>query len=104
MVKSSIETIFATGRKAALPGLLAALALAIPAVAAPGASVVPSMTSTHPGGFIFDGSRMWVTDAAQGFCRMDPSGGGGGGTSFNFSNCVVPSTSKVGVQAIIGQP
>src|SRR5262245_76974 len=40
------------------------LALASAGVAATGISVNTTFTSTSPGGFIFDGSRMWVADGS----------------------------------------
>src|SRR5712691_2123932 len=82
------------GKRAPLLAALAVLALAAPCVAAPGTSVVASFTSTSPGGFIFDGSRLWVADGASGLCRMDPAG-----ANFNLSNCFKPSPT-----AIVGQP
>jgi hypothetical protein len=98
MVKPIFKQNLAAGRqKTALPGLLAALVLAAQAVAAPGVSVVPSMTSSHPGGFIFAGGKMWVSDASLGLCQVPGGGGGLGG-------CFKPSTSNLGVPAIVGQP
>src|ERR1041384_7394581 len=79
--------------KTALLAALAALALAGQCAAAPGTSVA-NFTSTAPGGFIFDGTRLWVADASSGLCRMDPAGAG-----FNLTNCFNPSAT-----AIIGQP
>src|ERR1041384_5779602 len=79
--------------KTALLAALAALALAGQCAAAPGTSVA-NFTSTAPGGFIFDGTRLWVADASSGLCRMDPAGAG-----FNLTNCFKPSAT-----AIIGQP
>jgi hypothetical protein len=69
---------------------LAALVLAAPCAAAPGASVVAALTSTSPGGFLYDGARMWVTDAASGLCRIDGN---------RLTNCVKPAAGS-----ILGQP
>jgi hypothetical protein len=66
--------------------------------AATATSVVASVTSGVPGGFIFDGTNNWVADAARGLCRMDPNNGG-----FSLSSCVQPSTKNKGLP-IIGQP
>src|ERR1041384_3084020 len=71
---------------------------------APRALPDPNRTSAAMGRFIRGGARMWVADASRGLCRMDPSGGGGGGVTFQLTNCIVPSTSKLGVQAVVGQP
>jgi IPT/TIG domain len=58
-------------------------------------SVVASMTSSAPGGFIYDGATNWVADAALGLCQI--SGG-------KLANCVLPPTSTPGIHAIVGQP
>jgi hypothetical protein len=83
--------------------LLAALVALVAAQSAGAAatSVVASMNSTSPGGFIFDGTRNWVSDNSLGFCRMDPAGGAGG---FTLTNCVKPLTSNPAVPVIVGQP
>src|SRR5450755_4606732 len=88
--------------KTALLGTLAALVFAANCAAAPGTIAFTGFSTSAgaPGGFIYDGARMWVTDAAKGLCRMDPGGGG----SFTLSNCVQPKTSLVGVKAALGQP
>src|SRR5947209_7084535 len=81
-------------KRTPLLAALAVLAMAAQCAAAPGVSVVASLTSTSPGGFINDGARLWVADGSLGLCRMDPAGG-----NFNLSNCIKPSPT-----AIIGQP
>jgi hypothetical protein len=69
---------------------LAALVLAVPCAAAPGTAVIPALTSTSPGGFLYDGARIWVTDAALGLCRIDGS---------QLTNCIKPAAAS-----ILGQP
>jgi hypothetical protein len=83
--------------RTALIGTLAALIFAAHCAAAPGTIAVTGITtsSSAPGGFIFDGTRMWVTDAVQGLCQIN------GG---KLSNCVLPPTSLLGVHAVVGQP
>jgi hypothetical protein len=77
-------------QKALQLAALASLVLAAPCAAAPGASVISTMTSTSPGGFLYDGARQWVTDAALGLCRIDGA---------QLTNCVKPA-----VASILGQP
>ena len=76
----------------------AVLALASHGVAAVATSVTASMTSTSPGGFIFDGTSNWVSDEVQGLCQMDPAG--------RLTNtCITkPSTTTPGVTPVLGQP
>jgi hypothetical protein len=83
--------------RTALIGTLAALVFAAHCAAAPGTIAVTGMTTSGsaPGGFIYDGLRMWVTDAVQGLCQIN------GG---KLSNCVLPPTSLLGVHAVLGQP
>src|ERR1051325_8124150 len=92
----------------ALLGTLAALVFAAHCAGAPGIPAVNglSTSSSGSGGFIFAGTRMWVSDATRGLCRMDPNGGGGGGgAAFSLSNCVLPTTSSPAtVHAVLGQP
>ena len=93
--------------RTALLGTLAALVLAANCAGAPGAIAVTGITtsSSAPGGFIYDGTRMWVTDATKGLCRMDPAGGGGGGgAAFTLSNCILPPTNSLTVKASLGAP
>jgi hypothetical protein len=100
-----IEKICGYGRQGtSLLAAFAALALAAQCHGATATSAVSSMTSSAPGGFIFDGTRNWVADGAKGLCRMDPAGGGAPAGSFTLTNCVLPPTSSVLVPAIVGQP
>ncbi|HXB73964.1 MAG TPA: IPT/TIG domain-containing protein [Candidatus Acidoferrales bacterium] len=85
--------------KRTLYGTLALLALAAHCAAAPGTVAVTNVTTAGTGGFIYDGARLWVSDATLGLCRMDP-----GGAGFKLSNCILPSTSLVGTKAVLGQP
>jgi hypothetical protein len=86
-----------------LYGTFAVLALAANCAGAPGTIAFKGITTSAsaPGGFVYDGTRMWVADASKGLCRMDPAGGGGG---FTLSNCVLPATNSLTVKAVLGQP
>ncbi|HMC58226.1 MAG TPA: hypothetical protein VKJ01_03440, partial [Candidatus Solibacter sp.] len=86
--------------KTTLLGTLAALIFAATCVAAPGTPVVTGIATnaSGPGGFIFDGTSMWVTDAVQGLCKIVPGGTG------KLSNCILPPTSNTTVHAVLGQP
>jgi hypothetical protein len=75
-----------------------ALLLAGQCQGATASSVVTSVTSSAPGGFIYDGTRIWVADAQLGLCQMNPGNPG------KLGNCVRPSTSSATVTAIVGQP
>jgi hypothetical protein len=89
-----------------LYGTFAVLALAANCAGAPGTIAFKGITTgaSASGGFVYDGTRMWVADAVKGLCRMDPAGGGGGGAAFTLSNCVLPATSSLTVKALLGQP
>jgi hypothetical protein len=83
--------------KTTLLAAFAVLALASPCAAAVATSVSTSMTSTSPGGLIFDGTRNWVSDETQGLCQMDAAG--------RLTNtCIKPATGNPAVSAIVGQP
>jgi IPT/TIG domain len=86
-----------TGRRstALLAGVAALLGLAGKGAAAPATFVVSGLTSTAPGGFVFDGTNLWVTDAQLGFCLL----GSPPALAIKASNCVKPTPS-----AILGQP
>ncbi|HXB69276.1 MAG TPA: hypothetical protein VNY05_13590 [Candidatus Acidoferrales bacterium] len=85
----------------ALLGTLAALIFAAHCAGAPGTLAVTGVTTgaSAQGGFIFDGTRLWTADAVKGLCRMDPAAPG-----FTLTNCVLPSTTTLGVTAVLGQP
>ena len=101
MVKPTSEQNFAAGgRKQLSRDLLAALVLAAQALAAPGVSVLPTMTSSHPGGFIFDGTRCGYRTRSQGLCAWSRGGGGG----FRFGTASSPRRTTSACQAIVGQP
>jgi hypothetical protein len=75
-----------------------ALLVAAQCQGATASSIVSSITSTAPGGFIYDGTNSWVADAQLGLCQIKP------GTPGKLINCVLPPTSNAGVPAIVGQP
>src|SRR5438477_7422616 len=83
-------------QKAHFIGILAVLVLAAQCAAAPGTPVLSGLSSTNPGGFVFDGSSWWVTDLNLGFCRIDPAVPPAGSI---MTNCVKPSAT-----AVLGQP
>jgi hypothetical protein len=73
-------------QKAPLVAALASLVLAASCAAAPGPSVISTMTSTSLRGFLYDGARQWVTDAALGSCRIDGA---------QLTNCVKPAAASI---------
>lgn len=52
---------------------------------------------TQPGGLLYLGTHLWISDKAQGFCRIDV-----GTSSTSLSNCFKPSVSFVPGQASVG--
>ncbi|MBZ5726426.1 MAG: IPT/TIG domain-containing protein [Acidobacteriia bacterium] len=83
----------------ALIATITALVLAALCSAAPGTVIVTGLTTTTTGGTIWDGTHLWVADAVQGFCRVDPIVGGN-----TLTNCLKPTTKNAGVAPLIGQP
>ncbi len=94
-------------RQALLIGVAAVLGLAVQCAAAPGTVVLSGLSSTSPGGFVYDGASWWVTDRQLGFCRLDPAPppppppapAPAPGSPFVMTNCQKPSTT-----AVLGQP